>query len=102
MQIQHCLAFSAFQNSPEVDDEGYSIRPDDDSEGDILTKLTNPSHSKLDLLTCQGKQKDESSVHQQDRNRQRSPPVGIIVLFPRGHFSQVMMCFILFQYFLYF
>ncbi|CAG11601.1 unnamed protein product, partial [Tetraodon nigroviridis] len=37
-------------NSPEVDDEGYSIRPDDDSEGDILTKLTNLSHTKLDLL----------------------------------------------------
>ena len=26
-----------FQNSPEVDDEGYSIRPDEESEeGDIL------------------------------------------------------------------
>lgn len=38
-----------FQNSPEVDDEGYSIRPDDDSEADILAKLTNLSRSKLDL-----------------------------------------------------
>lgn len=35
-----------FQNSPEVDDEGYSIRPDDDSEGDILTTLASLSHGK--------------------------------------------------------
>lgn len=53
-----------FQNSPEVDDEGYSIRPDDDSEGDILTKLTNLSHSKLDLLTCQDT--DSSQCHRED------------------------------------
>ncbi|TWW58192.1 SH3-containing GRB2-like protein 3-interacting protein 1 [Takifugu flavidus] len=33
-------------NSPEVDDEGYSIRPDDDPEGDILTTLPSLSHGK--------------------------------------------------------
>lgn len=32
-----CWILFLFQNSPEVDDEGYSIRPDDDTEGDILT-----------------------------------------------------------------
>lgn len=34
-----------------------------------------------------------------NRKLQRSPPIKIIALFPRWHFSQVMMCFILFQYF---
>lgn len=33
------------------------------------------------------------------RRLQRSSPLGTIALFPRFHFSQVMMCFILFQYF---
>lgn len=53
-----------FQNSPEVDDEGYSIRPDDESEADILKKLTKLSHSKLDLLTCQDA--DSSRCHRED------------------------------------
>uniref|UniRef100_A0A674PJU9 SH3-containing GRB2-like protein 3-interacting protein 1 n=1 Tax=Takifugu rubripes TaxID=31033 RepID=A0A674PJU9_TAKRU len=35
-------------NSPEVDDEGYSIRPDDDPEGDILTTLPSLSHEEED------------------------------------------------------
>lgn len=31
-----------FQNSPEVDDEGYSIRPDEEDEpGDILRTIPN-------------------------------------------------------------
>lgn len=38
MQVQvleHIHSY-VFQNSPEVDDEGYSIRPDEELEGDIL------------------------------------------------------------------
>lgn len=62
-----------FQNSPEVDDEGYSIRPDDDSEGDILPKLANLPRSKLDLLTCQDT--DSSRCHCEDNVCQ--PPNGV-------------------------
>lgn len=42
-RIQKCKeiyteSICVFQNSPEVDDEGYSIRPDEESEeGDILS-----------------------------------------------------------------
>lgn len=37
-----------FQNSPEVDDEGYSIRPEDESEeGDILKTATVVNYRML-------------------------------------------------------
>lgn len=37
--LEHIHSY-VFQNSPEVDEEGYSIRPDEELEGDIL-------HAKL-------------------------------------------------------
>lgn len=73
VNIKKVFGSCVFQNSPEVDDEGYSIRPDDDSEGDILAKLTNLSRSKLDLLTCQDT--DSSQCHCEDNVCQ--PPNGV-------------------------
>lgn len=107
-----------FQNSPEVDDEGYSIRPDDESEADILPNLTDPSQTPIHLgvtaktmcvnqqTVCEKTQRTEMEIKSRkmshpctSRRLQRSPPLKIIASIPRVHFSKVMMCFILLQYF---
>lgn len=47
----HCVLLM-FQASPEVDDEGYSIRPDEESEeGDILSSSFCPKSSCQVILT---------------------------------------------------